>query len=370
MKDLTSSVYTFENLVSGKFRYVDKTKYIWQLLQPVNGHYFLARPRRFGKSLTLSTLKAVFQGKRHLFKGMALESKPYDWKEYPVIHLDLTSCPSHDRKQLNCSLIDAISWIAKKFNINLTKKDASGCFRELILKASSQEKVVILIDEYDKPILDNIMSPELHEIRMELEDFYSVIKTTESYQRFVFLSGVSTFVQLDDFADLTRHMDYATMLGYTQEELEYNFSDYLDHLAKELKIGITELLFQLQCWYGGYRFEKGAPTVYNPCSITNFFSGGSFHNFWFETGTPSFMIRSFLKKDYKLSQLGHPEFDVTELSIHETDTATAAHLLFQAGYLTIADYNAKSMRYSLDFPNLEVKKSFQYIMTSINEVHE
>eukprot|EP00828_Plagiopyla_frontata_P035555 TRINITY_DN4698_c0_g2_i1.p1 TRINITY_DN4698_c0_g2~~TRINITY_DN4698_c0_g2_i1.p1 ORF type:complete len:243 (-),score=24.24 TRINITY_DN4698_c0_g2_i1:46-774(-) len=221
MKDLTSSVYTFEDLIEGNFLYVDKTEYLWRLIQPAKGIYFLARPRRFGKSLTLSTLKAVFQCKKDLFKGLALESKPYDWKEYPVIHLDFGNCDSFDADHLRQYLIETVDAIARTYNITLIRSGISGRFTELIETMATSCKVVILVDEYDKPILDNAVNSQMESIRQVLENFYSVIKATEPYQRFVLLTGVSkfskvsVFSKLNNLTDISMRADYATMLGYT-----------------------------------------------------------------------------------------------------------------------------------------------------------
>ncbi|MBN2640726.1 MAG: AAA family ATPase, partial [Victivallales bacterium] len=242
MKKLTSSVYTFEKLITSDCLYVDKTEYIWQLLEQPYGTFFLARPRRFGKSLTLSTLKAVFQGKKDLFKGLALESKPYDWKEYPVIHLDFGEIPAKSVHGLESALCQAIDQIADTYKISLSSDTAAGKLSELIRLLQPLGKVVILIDEYDKPILDNILVPHIEELRREMEDFYSVIKATEPYQRFVMLTGVSkfskvsVFSKLNNLTDISMRADYATMLGYTQNELETNFSAYIDRTVKQLGI--------------------------------------------------------------------------------------------------------------------------------------
>jgi hypothetical protein len=367
MKNLTSSVYTFEDLVDGKFLYVDKTEYLWQLLQPSKGIYFFARPRRFGKSLTLSTLKAIFQGKKELFKGLALESKPYEWKTYPVIHIDLGDRPSKSGEQLNNSLCTALDESAAILNVSLSAMNSAERFRELVLKAASAEKVVILIDEYDKPILDNATARNINEIRTVLEDFYSVVKTTEPYQRFVLLTGVSkfskvsVFSRLNNLTDISMRTDYATMLGYTQEELETNFAEHISHAAKHLQLPREELLSRLKEWYNGYRFEENTVTVYNPVSIAKFFeSGGKFHNYWFETGTPSFLIDLLKEKDIDLSKLENFESVADDFSTYEIGDLQVLPLLVQTGYLTISkSYEKFGMTcYILDFPNREVRESF------------
>ncbi|MEI6423549.1 MAG: AAA family ATPase, partial [Lentisphaerota bacterium] len=306
MKNLTTSVYTFEKLIEGGYSYIDKTGYIWNLIKEPYGIYFLSRPRRFGKSLTLSTLKAVFQNKEHLFKGLALESKPYAWKEYPIIYIDLGNCESSDAPHLSQYLIETVDAIAQSYGLTLIRSGVSGRFTELIEKlAATAGKIVILIDEYDKPILDNVVKANIESIRDVLENFYSVVKATEPYQRFVLLTGVSKFARvsvfskLNNLTDITMDSRYATMLGYTQEELEENFTEYIEHVCRERKMNKAALLDKLKLWYNGYKFHQNAETVYNPVSIGKFFeSGGEFKNYWFETGTPSFLLKLAKKQQF------------------------------------------------------------------------
>jgi len=262
MKDLTSSVYTFEDLIQGNFLYVDKTEYIWNLIRPAKEMYFLSRPRRFGKSLTLSTLKAVFQGKKELFKGLAIYDKPYDWKPYPVIHLDLGDCEPKDAQNLSNKLKYKLGIIASDYGIQLCGDTADIQFSDLIFKLSRlnhNTSVVILLDEYDKPILSNINDPNISEIFRELKRFYSVIKNMEHAERFVFITGVSKFSHVSVFSDLNNLTDitmdarYATMLGYTQEELEANFTDRMEEIAGDRDL--EKLKQDIKSWYNGYRFH-------------------------------------------------------------------------------------------------------------------
>ncbi len=378
MKNLTTSVYTFEDLIGGNFLYVDKTEKLWQLLEPSKGIYFLSRPRRFGKSLTLSTLKAVFQNKKHLFKGLALENKPHDWKEYPVIHLDLGDLSSASPELLNASLTTTINEAASSLGVELKNTGSSERFRELILQSSKKEKVVILIDEYDKPILDNVTRKNVQSIREVLENFYSVIKATEPYQRFVLLTGVSKFARvsvfskLNNLTDITMDARFATMLGYTQVEFESNFAEHIAHVCREQKMDKTELLVKLKLWYDGYRFEEDAEPVYNPVSIGKFFeSGGKFKNFWFETGTPSFLLKLAKKQQFDFEkELSQP---VSELAFasYEIDKLETLPLLFQTGYLTIKNTTQimERTRYFLDFPNKEVEAAFEaYLLNEYSGV--
>lgn len=368
MKSLTTSIYTFEDLIEGGFLYVDKTEALWQLLEPSKGIYFLSRPRRFGKSLTLSTLKAVFQNKKHLFKGLALEKKPYDWKKYQVIHMALGNCEARNASQLQQYLIETIDDIAKNYGLTLARTGVSGRFTELIETLAVTGKVVILIDEYDKPILNNATNPKVKEILETLKAFYSVIKDSEPYQRFVLLTGVSKFSRVSIFSDLNNLTDitmdarYATMLGYTQEELEGDFAEYIDHVVKTQEIDKKSLLNKLKEWYNGYKFHQKAETVYNPVSIGKFFeSGGEFKNYWFETGTPSFLLKLAKEQQFDFEEELTKAVSELAFASYEIDRLETLPLLFQTGYLTIKDFEIKRYKtfYYLGFPNQEVEGAFE-----------
>jgi hypothetical protein len=380
MKNLTTSVYTFEKLIEGSYSYIDKTEYIWNLIKGPYGIYFLSRPRRFGKSLTLSTLKAVFQNKKHLFKGLALENKPYDWKEYPLIHLDLGSKEVQSPDELKVYLSDRVNKIADDYNVKLSTKAYDARFQELIETLGKQGKTVILIDEYDKPILDNVTNKSIKSIRETLESFYSVIKATEPYQRFVLMTGVSkfskvsVFSKLNNLTDITMDAKFATMLGYTQAELESNFAEHIEHVCREQKMCKAELLDKLKLWYNGYKFHQNSETVYNPVSIGKFFeSGGEFKNYWFETGTPSFLLKLAKKQQFDFEkELSRP---VSELAFasYEIDKLQTLPLLFQTGYLTIkgTSVNRDRTSYHLGFPNQEVEGAFEaYLLEEYSGVNK
>ena len=370
MKDLTSSVYSFENLINGNFLYVDKTEYIWQLIRPANAMYFLSRPRRFGKSLTLSTLKAVFEGKKELFKGLALYDKPYDWKPYPIIHLsfgDFTAVNDTVEK-LDRYLVRKVKETAKNLAVPLTvDDDSSQAFAELIDFFKTKDQVVILVDEYDKPILNNITSPNAGEILKCLKGFYSVLKDRNDQERLLFVTGVSKFCHVSLFSDLNNLTDitmdarYATMLGYTQTEFESNFREQIE--AASLKLGMPkeELLPEIKAWYDGYRFEEEAESVYNPVSLAKFFeSGGKFNNYWFSTGTPSFLMELVKKTKFDFDNILSKPVSSMAFNAFEIDKLDPLTLLLQTGYLTIRSMVKKYNMpwYWLDFPNREVSFSF------------
>ena len=366
MKPITTSVYTFSKLIDGGFLYVDKTGGIYDLIDPDTAQYFLARPRRFGKSLLVSTLKAIFQGRRELFDGLAIADTDYDWKSYPVIHLDLGTAAAQTAAELEAHLLRKISYCAQEHGIALEQKTAAAYFEELVNALANRDgKVVILVDEYDKPLLGHLEKPTALEIQRVLKEFYAVIKTTEPQQRFVLLTGVSKFSKVSVFSDLNNLTDLtmsrksATLLGYTQDELEDNFPEYISELSKELNISYEETLEELRVWYNGYRFHSNAQTVYNPVSIMKCFQELEFKNYWFETGTPSFLINMLRKNPIDLSNLSAPE---TAFSAYEPSHLESLPLLVQTGYLTIK--NSENMGdftyYHLGYPNREIEQSFNY----------
>ena len=240
VKRLTSFTYSFEKLRNGECLYVDKTESIWKLIQPTQEGYFLSRPRRFGKSLTVSTLKAIFEGRRELFDGLAISKKEYDWKPYPVIHLSFGdySVVFDPVKELPEYLQTKLQEIASAYSIMLTNSTPGLCFGELIDELAKNDQVAILIDEYDKPILDNITSSQITQVQRILKGFFSVLKERNAKERFLFITGVSKFCHVSLFSDLnnltdiTMHRDYATMFGYTQSELEHYFSDRIEATAQ------------------------------------------------------------------------------------------------------------------------------------------
>ena len=373
MKNITSSVYTFEDIVKDDFLYVDKTEFIWNLIRQGKAMYFLSRPRRFGKSLTVSTLKAVFQGKKELFKGLAIYDKPYDWKQYPVIHLDMNGLDFSSVEELESSLCDLVTEAAASHELRLESANAASMFRALINQLAEQEQVVILVDEYDKPILNNLGKPHAQKILDKLKTFYSVIKAFESKERFVFVTGVSKFCHVSLFSDLnnltdiTMNRDYATMFGYTQGEFETYFADRIDTACKQLNMSREELLPEIKAWYDGFRFEEESETVYNPVSLAQFFTNScKFNNYWFSTGTPSFLVELTKKADFNFEKtLSEPVMGLA-FNAFEIDKIDPLALLLQTGYLTIKSsfVDLGETLYYLDFPNREVKNAFETYLIS------
>ncbi|HRG76917.1 MAG TPA: AAA family ATPase, partial [Leptospiraceae bacterium] len=369
MKSLPIGIQTFRDIRDGKYVYIDKTKLIYELVKDHKGVYFLSRPRRFGKSLTLSTLKEIFEGNKELFQGLWIYGAEYDWKKYPIIRLDFSKQKAENKAELKKFIVDQLDYIAKENKITLVKEDYFARFEELIKILSERGKIVILIDEYDKPIIDHIENPELaKEMREILKGFYRIIKSSDEYLRFVFLTGVSKFSKagvfsgLNNLNDISMTSQFSAMLGITQEEMKENFKEYILEFANKQKLTEEELLAKIKHWYNGYCFSGDCEKVYNPFSTLLLFQNKEFKNYWFETGTPSFLIELAKQKDFAISEMPVRAEEIS-FSTYEVDRLDIIPLLFQTGYLTLTGYNPERLLYTLDYPNFEVKNSFlQYFI--------
>jgi len=354
MKLLPIGIQTFRDIIEGGFYYVDKTHFIPKL---TSKYYFLSRPRRFGKSLFLDTLKEAFSGNKELFKGLYLYDN-WDWeKRYPIIKLDLSQAYPDTEENLKESINYFLRKIAKDHQITLEEEILGLKFKELIQKLYEKynQKVVVLIDEYDKPILDVIEDIEkARRNRDILKKFFEILKPSDPYLKLVFLTGVSRFSKVSIFSglnqlnDITVDQNFATVCGYTQSELESVFEDRLKDFDKE----------KVKEWYNGYNWlgEK----VYNPFDILLLFDKKIFKPYWFETGTPTFLIKMFMKNRYYIPELESLEVGEEILSNLDVDNIFPENLLFQAGYLTIKDYKAVGSKnvFKLSYPNFEVRMSF------------
>jgi len=352
MKYLPIGIQTFRDIIEGGFYYVDKTHFIPKL---TSKYYFLSRPRRFGKSLFLDTLKEAFSGNKELFKGLYLYDN-WDWeKKYPIIKFDLSQAYPDTEENLKESINSFLEDIAKKYQIKLSKRLMPLKFQELIQKLYEKynQKVVVLIDEYDKPILDVIEDIEkARRNRDILKKFFEILKPSDPYLKLVFLTGVSRFSKVSIFSglnqlqDITLNEEFSTICGYTQSELESVFEDRLKDFDKE----------KIKVWYNGYSWL--GESVYNPFDILLLFSEKRFRAFWFETGTPTFLIKMFMKNRYYIPELENLEVGEEILSNLDVDNIRVENLLFQAGYLTIKEFMEEYGTYILSYPNLEVRKSF------------
>ena len=366
-KRLNTSASIFSKIIENNGMYVDKTAFLYELLQQNPGQYFLSRPRRFGKTLTLSTLKSIFEGEKELFKGLYIYDKPYDWKKYPIIRLAFNSMSSSTLEAINEKVIFSLERIADDENIILKPKNSVSKFNELIyqLYKKHNSQVVVLIDEYDKPILDNILQNlEVEKIRGFLKKFYGTIKAQEEYIRFAFLTGVSKFTHVSVFSDLNNLTDltmipkFAEICGFTQQEVEHYFKEWIEDNHKQLGMTKEEYLLKLKRTYDGIRFSEKPTTLYNPVSLTKSMEYCSFDHYWFETGTPTFLLKLLKEKDYNIIQFEKLETRPEVFSTYEIDKLRVEPLLFQTGYLTIKDYDEKDDVYILSYPNMEVKSSF------------
>ena len=375
MKKLTSSVYTFEDLRKDDFLYIDKTEFIWSLVGQGKAMYFMSRPRRFGKSLTVSTLKAVFQGRKDLFQGLAIEKKEYDWKPYPVIHLDMGNCDAKTPETLREYIARTLckQGALHDVKLNVDENQLAASFESLIEKVAEKSQVVILLDEYDKPILNTLMPPGAATCRDILKGFYSSIKKCEEKERFVFVTGVtkfchvSLFSELNNLTDITMNRDYATMFGYTQEEFETYFAERIDLACEQRNVSRDQLLPEIKTWYDGFRFHAATEPVYNPVSLAQFFTNDAeFNNYWFSTGTPSFLMELTKKANFNFEKtLSEPVMGLA-FNAFEIGKIDPLALLLQTGYLTIKSsfVDLGETLYYLDFPNREVKSAFETYLIS------
>ena len=394
MEKAATDTYTLEKLRKGGFTYVDKTAILKQLADGSRGsQFFIARPRRFGKSLAVSTLKCLFEGKRELFEGLAIEPE-WDWsRKWPVIHLDMGSAQTTTVPELKRFWRDMIKDEAKRNGVAFRDDEnpaiaLKNLINDLYDRALEEQRkvtvehasdaddskvggqVVILIDEYDKPLLGHLMTPQVTEFKDALKAFYSVLKTLEGKQRFLFITGVSKFSKVSIFSDLNNLKDYtlnasvATLFGYTHGEVRRYFPGCLAALGEKLGKDADGAFDDIVKWYDGYRFEENAETVVNPVSLGMTFDTMKLSNWWSKTAIPTFLIDFFRKKLIDVSSLTINEND---LDAYEPERIKPVTLLFQTGYLTIKGFEqiGAIRRYTLGFPNLEVENSFLTDLSSV-----
>jgi hypothetical protein len=349
--------------------YVDKTARIYELLTGSGTAIFLSRPRRFGKSLLCSTLAAIFEGRRELFGGLAIDSLDWDWKKHPVVRIDLNAGDFNKcLDELFITLNRSLDFAAQNYNVPIEGESSGDRFARLVkaLHTVCGERVVVIIDEYDKPLLNTIDNSELHkEIRSALKAFYGVLKSADEHLRFVLLTGVTKFAQVSVFSDLNHLMDltldprYADLCGVTQEELERDFAPEIDRVLDSTGRGREDYLDRLKHYYNGYQFSDKPLTVYNPFGLLKHFdAGGNFFPYWFETGTPSFLIKLIENQHIDVTRLEEYTVSFNQFSKYDAENMDAVAILYQSGYLTIKTYNEKRQTYSLDYPNEEVRSCF------------
>ena len=385
MKKISTSISTFKNLIEAGYLYVDKTKYIYDMVKEPFGQFFFSRPRRFGKSLTVSTLEAVFSGDKELFKGLYIYDTDYTWDVFPIIHIDFGKSDSSTVANLEEWLKLEMTGIAKKNEVTISGSSPALMFGELIkaLNNKYQKGVVILIDEYDRPITNNIEDGKgVKKIRQVMEAFYQMIKGYESVERFVFITGitklsqVSVFSKLNNLIDISRSKNFADAVGYTQDELDAYFQEYIEIGAAKNNTTYSDLKQKLALWYDGFRFTFDGNKVYNPVSIGRFFNEDyEFRNYWYATATPVMLVNQARKQNITvesienavMTDISYNSFDIMQLTNDNVDAQSLIQLLYQTGYLTIGEREEKNNipTYKLVYPNKEVRDSFETDLASV-----
>jgi len=372
---LPIGIQDFAKLRDGGHVYVDKTALIYHLITGGEGAFFLSRPRRFGKSLLCSTLEAIFEGRRELFgeisgfPALAISSLEWEWDKHPVIRLDLNvGNYNKDVDFLESTLNNALNNVARRHNLELRGKYVTEQFTNLIMDMHEQlgKRVVVIIDEYDKPLLDTMMNGPLHKtIRDELKGFYGILKPSDKYLRFVFLTGITKFSHVSIFSDLNHLTDmtldprYADICGITQEELETGFEPEIESVLTKNEKNRKEYLEELRRFYNGYQFSEKPLKVYNPFGLLKHFNrNGKFLSYWYDTGTPTFLVKLIASQKINILNLSNMQVGDNDFHKYDIETMRAEPLLYQSGYLTIKDYDEEFELYTLDFPNVEVRSCF------------
>ena len=358
-------IQTFEEIRKLDNLYIDKTEYIYRMTHTDGKFFFLNRPRRFGKSLLVSTFKSYFEGKKELFEGLAIEKLEKEWNTYPVLHFDLSKGKHMEKELLNRYLMDIIEKQEARFDCKSNKIDVNIRLDDLInvVYQKTGKQVVVLIDEYDAPLLDVAHEKEkLNELRNTMRNFYSPLKGNESMLRFVFMTGITKFSQLSIFSELNNiknvSMDepYAGICGITKEELLTQMSDDIDALAGHLELSREETIQELKDHYDGYHFCWPSPDVFNPYSLLNCFADGRMDDYWFGSGTPTYLINMMRKYDFLPTDLGEAiEVGKKDFDAPTETMTTIVPLLYQSGYVTIKGYDKPTKLYLLALPNQEIR---------------
>ena len=377
LKRLPVGIQTFSEVIDLDCLYIDKTEYIWNMIH-LGKYIFLSRPRRFGKSLLVSTLQAYYEGRKDLFKGLFIETVEKDWTEYPVLRFDMSLGKHMEKEQLERYLLYILGENEKRFGITSDSIDPNVRLKNLIANAYEKtgKKVVILIDEYDAPLLDVVHEKEtLPVLRNVMRNFYSPLKASDPYLEFVFLTGITKFSQLSIFSELNNlknismRPDYAAVCGITEEEMLTQMTDYIDDFAEAQQITRDEAIEGLKLQYDGYHFTWPSPDIYNPFSLLNAFQDHDYTNYWFGSCTPTYLIEMLRKYNVVPSKIGGASVLASAFDAPTENMKSITPLLYQSGYVTIKDYNRATKLYTLDIPNTEIRVG---LMDSLlpNYVHE
>ena len=357
-------IQTFERIRKENKLYIDKTEYVYRMTHSGGCYFFLSRPRRFGKSLLVSTFESYFSGKKELFEGLAIEKLEQEWMEYPVLHFDMSGGKHMEKEQLEDYLSNRLEAEERKWGITHTKRGANDRLTELITTAYeiSGKQVVVLIDEYDAPMLDVAHDKEtLDELRNVMRNFFSPLKMCEPMLRFVFLTGITKFSQVSIFSELNNIKnislddEYAGVCGITKEELLTQMSEDIDVLAEALEMTREETIAKLKENYDGYHFSPASPDVFNPYSLLNCFDDKNFGAYWFSSGTPTYLINMLRKFKVLPAKIGRSLARSSAFDAPTENLKTITPLLYQSGYITIKGYDKMSQLFTLDLPNKEIK---------------
>ena len=370
MKNLPLGIQDFRKIIENNLLYADKTKYIYDIVNS-GSYYFLSRPRRFGKSLLISTMKELFLGNKELFKNLWIYDK-VNWQKHPVIHISFSTL-DYKEQTLNKAISNKIDKIAADYKISLKTELYSTKFEELIHELAKTQKVVILIDEYDKPIIDYIEDTEQAKENMAvLKNFYSVLKDADSYLRFLFITGVSKFSKVSIFSDLNNLEDItidsnsACLTGITEQELKAYFEPYIQKLEEKYSKYNINVRKKIRTEYLGYSWD-GVCFLYNPFTLLNLFKKSTFGDYWFQSGTPTFLMKLIKEQHYTTFDLENKTLFVSTFDKYEIEDITLISLLFQTGYLTIKKYDQIDMTITLDYPNNEVERAFSiHLLANLN----
>ena len=363
LNNLPIGFQAFSKIRENNKLYIDKTRFIFELVYHEANYFFLSRPRRFGKSLLTSTLKAYFQGQRELFQGLAIEKLEKDWVEYPVLHFDMSLGKHHTVEELERYLRFILEPYEKQYGITTLELDINNRLTRLIHEAHAQtgQQVVVLIDEYDAPLLDVVHEEENQpKLRQVMRNFYSPLKACDPHLRFVFLTGITKFSQMSIFSELNNLVnismkpEFAAICGFTKEEILENMHDHLVRLAERQGITFDEAVNKLTETYDGYHFTWPSPDIFNPFSVLNCMSDCSFNYYWFASGTPTYLIEMMRKFDVAPSNVGRLRAQASAFDAPTERMTSLTPLLYQSGYLTIKAANKMGI-YTLDIPNKEIR---------------
>ena len=363
LKRLPVGIQTFTEIINREMLYIDKTEYIYRMTK-LSKYIFLSRPRRFGKSLLVSTLQSYFEGKKELFKGLAIEQLEKEWAQHPVLRFSLASGKHMEKEQLERYLLDILSDNEERFGLHSDKVDTNIRLKDLIKNVYDKtgKQVVVLIDEYDAPLLDVVHENEqLPILRQVMRNYYSPLKDCDPYLRFVFLTGITKFSQLSIFSELNNLKnismlpEFAAICGITVEEMKTQMADYIDVFAETEETGHEEMVEKLKKQYDGYHFTWPSPDIFNPFSLLNAMQDRRLDSYWFASGTPTYLIEMLRKFDVLPSEIKNIEAEAFDFDAPTENMQSITPLLYQSGYITIKDYNKNFNYYTLSIPNKEVR---------------